>query len=1340
MAAKPQEHDDQLPEEDLTLIDLDCSLSTPASVRPVSPTHANLDWTHQEEEDSTPFGEVKKPDEASSTFSEIHTRMNANIDRLYFSTLATPPNQSEGSASTFLDRLDKFGEDIVDKLEKMPEQIQKLGRMDKVKKVLQLDSANSSNDAEEVKLDSADSTVTPLLTWRPALDGTFTVKNPKEDSDDPEWDNFSENIKVMLRKSRKESYLKGRKDGSRFGSVAGSQRTMSYHGKVREFLQTSGDNLAGNLPEDQLPGANATEVLVQPRPYGPLASEPGAKASSVDKIRNYQFSDSGRISLISEGHIRREEKKKMEAKKLKAKAVYDHQKSWVTRHINTFNKNVNTEGWQIGALHLQLGTTIRSMQENFALYVSLIGDPKEEVAARAKWLPRLKASLDTLAAAEALAVCQEVDRMKLNIESKKNVEASPPTVDPFVANLKKKVAATLETLPATSAPTTAPDFVFGNFGWDQETMVTPEALRLAPIPPPATTSGFTTVDNDWFRQELGMTGPKAPTLAATTTVTSSAPTLIMTTAPTVPMEETLGATNQGRTEDIGLATTEAGPINMGVDPSVRPKTSEYHRTTARPSVDDLGSDRSADSTHARRAPGFHSDNPFLSIPQGRGSRRTAGFRGEKQLASKMSATPIQMTTAEKAKTEKILAQHRQEVESLRQERDQTLHRLREEREDAERTKRVTFADSEKLRSENASLRRDCDLLQRRRVPSPSQDTRDTSVPRPDFTRPPPTPYYSRPFTTNDTRPSRGTLFEGVYSGARPNVPANVNNSPRYLPPGYEEPRDRRAFQTEKPLYKPKPHFFDGTSKTDEWTKFRASFDAAVGSINMPDKQKLLMLLDQLQGEPAKIARRISGDEYSTETYLLVWHTLEEHYGGLNKAKKDVLHRLETFPKILRLNKENALEFASLLLNILNKYAGQGPGLIDAGGVLSSLAKKILPEYEVVNYFQKLSDMGDREDTLIEFYQSVERRRIALTLASAHFTGAPKSKGPDPIFVQQSDPVEEDPLEDPPSLGLVGQVRYDKKKEFKKVDPNICPICKTDHRLFRCEKFKELPTYKKYIIVKDNGGCYHCLNFGHNAKDCTWNRDVKCGIEDCQRYHHNLLHNYKDSALMSIEQVLLGDASFVENQILHVTDKFLKDNEYVSIRTATVLLTGPNGKSHRCLAALDTCSNSTNVDADLAEQLGFRVNARNIQRNINFMERLVSVTSDHVSFTISPITGGQSYAVHGYTVKDLISGTPVINWEKASETFHHLKQAAIPKTRPTDKVQILLGADFMHLMAATRSLIGKDFEPTAELCRLGWAFAGRVKKDELTGDFTGFVGFHYSLPAFTNSCNTPSSSN
>jgi hypothetical protein len=181
-------------------------------------------------------------------------------------------------------------------------------------------------------------------------------------------------------------------------------------------------------------------------------------------------------------------------------------------------------------------------------------------------------------------------------------------------------------------------------------------------------------------------------------------------------------------------------------------------------------------------------------------------------------------------------------------------------------------------------------------------------------------------------------------------------SHQYSPPGSTNfCEEYYPTSKQQPLFKPERHTFDATPKTEQWMTFRASFDAAVGSRRIPDAQKLLMLIDLLSGEPKKIARRIAGDVYDTCSYIQVWHTLEEHYGGLNRAKKDVLHKLETFPKINKFNKDNALELSSLLLNILNKYASQGPGLTDEGGVLSSLAKKIIPEHKVVIYFQKLAE-------------------------------------------------------------------------------------------------------------------------------------------------------------------------------------------------------------------------------------------------------------------------------------------------------------------------------------------------------------------------------------------------
>jgi hypothetical protein len=82
---------------------------------------------------------------------------------------------------------------------------------------------------------------------------------------------------------------------------------------------------------------------------------------------------------------------------------------------------------------------------------------------------------------------------------------------------------------------------------------------------------------------------------------------------------------------------------------------------------------------------------------------------------------------------------------------------------------------------------------------------------------------------------------------------------------------------------------------------------------MPDAQKLLMLIDLLNSKP-KFQKELQ-EMFMTLVLTFKFGTLEEHYGGLNRAKKDVLHKLETFPKINKFNKDNEWEFSSLLLNI-----------------------------------------------------------------------------------------------------------------------------------------------------------------------------------------------------------------------------------------------------------------------------------------------------------------------------------------------------------------------------------------------------------------------------------------
>ncbi len=327
----------------------------------------------------------------------------------------------------------------------------------------------------------------------------------------------------------------------------------------------------------------------------------------------------------------------------------------------------------------------------------------------------------------------------------------------------------------------------------------------------------------------------------------------------------------------------------------------------------------------------------------------------------------------------------------------------------------------------------------------------------------------------------------------------------------------------------------------------------------------------------------------------------------------------------------------MLLNILNKYANQGPGLTDEGGVLSSLAKKIIPEFEVVIYFQKLAEY-DRPDNLMEFYKFVEQKRIALNLASAHFAPAPKQgSGSATLTQQDTKPDDEDEEErgvqqswgqdyglesrelskrgDPPQRG---ESKGEPKTDPKPTELPPCPVCKAKHKLFHCDDFKAMMTNKRYYAVRDAGYCYHCLQPNHSAKNCTWHRDVKCGLESCTRYHHPLLHNFKAQMLITFEEFVGAQASLPDIS-QHSASQFTGEDYYVSIRTATILITGPTGKPYRCIAALDSCSNSTNIDADLAKELGLRVNQIGFQREINTMERVVQVASDHVSFMISPST-------------------------------------------------------------------------------------------------------------------------
>ena len=87
--------------------------------------------------------------------------------------------------------------------------------------------------------------------------------------------------------------------------------------------------------------------------------------------------------------------------------------------------------------------------------------------------------------------------------------------------------------------------------------------------------------------------------------------------------------------------------------------------------------------------------------------------------------------------------------------------------------------------------------------------------------------------------------------------------------------------------------------------------------------------------------------------------------------------------------------------------------------------------------------------------------------------------------------------------------------------------------------------------------------------------------------------------------------------------------------------------------LDSGSNSSLIDQDLASKLKAEVRDGPIVRKVNYIDRQVEVKSDLVSFQlINPVTN-YSRTVLDCTVKDLAKRSNVVDWSRSRRKFDHL---------------------------------------------------------------------------------------
>ena len=80
----------------------------------------------------------------------------------------------------------------------------------------------------------------------------------------------------------------------------------------------------------------------------------------------------------------------------------------------------------------------------------------------------------------------------------------------------------------------------------------------------------------------------------------------------------------------------------------------------------------------------------------------------------------------------------------------------------------------------------------------------------------------------------------------------------------------------------------------------------------------------------------------------------------------------------------------------------------------------------------------------------------------------------------------------------------------------CPFCpKKMHKATQCTKFEKLSTDERWQLAKKKSLCFRCLQSGHGSRSCKMK--TKCGVHDCSRFLHLLLHRATES---SVEYMLI----------------------------------------------------------------------------------------------------------------------------------------------------------------------------------------------------------------------------
>ena len=264
-----------------------------------------------------------------------------------------------------------------------------------------------------------------------------------------------------------------------------------------------------------------------------------------------------------------------------------------------------------------------------------------------------------------------------------------------------------------------------------------------------------------------------------------------------------------------------------------------------------------------------------------------------------------------------------------------------------------------------------------------------------------------------------------------------------------------------------------------------------------------------------------------------------------------------------------------------------------------------------------------------------------------------------------------------------------RRNPKKPAEMRCFACEeVDHFIVNCEKFKKLPYDEKWNMIRERKICRSCLKV-HDPKFCRERKE--CGINNCTAKHHRYLHKPDNPSETHSPSPIVAVHSMATSNILY--------------RIIPITLHGKN-KSITEYALLDEASGPTLIEKSILTKLG--IHGEKSELCVRWTDGTLRVEKDseEVNLNVSPSgNSNRKFLLKNVRSVDLLDlPKQTLIFSELKEKYKHLQGIPV-KSYENVTPRIIIGLNNKSVAIPLKSKEGKDNEPAALKCRLGWTVYG-----------------------------------